>query len=484
MPTNRLHLKRITPKLEKLEERTTPAVIQYTGSLLSVTMNKSNTLTVTESITTSGTYTVTEGSTTVGTFITSGITIIGTNSSDIITVSLRDNNTGGMSGILTIRSGNGNDTVSIVGGSTNTPVIRGGINADLGYGDDILSIGDASRLTVRGTTVTNGNLGSDTLNIGTSASAITGTTLTSLSSTDFNIVTIGPTATGTAAISQTATITPGTGSMGLIFTLNAAGTINKGVITGTSLADTITLNGVVSGNLSSGGDALTVTTGLGNDSLSVGTVGSNTYNTGLTFNAGDGTDTFTTTSGSVIGGDLTLNMVSTVNDAGNTFNFATGTQVYGNLTISEITSANYGNVGPANQSITFNGQVNGDVNLRLGDSDHTISFTLAAIGGGDYSGYLSVSNYTNNTALTSGAGTGTGDNTVTFDVGSASVTYIYTILLGSGNDAFTFTTTAGTLTLTGRATPPSSTLNGGGGTNTLTSGATLAYSNLTKVNFT
>ncbi len=482
------------PILESLESRVVPASVVYTGSLLTITMQRAF-LTVEEI--SLGTYQVKEGTSlftlqNVGTYRTNGITINGTNAADTITVTFL--NAGGLAGNLTINSGNGNDTVNIVGAAT-TATIRGSFLFDGGFGNDILNVGTNTKLSIRGTSSLNGNLGNDTLDIGTGAGGQVD--LNVVNTNNIGNITLGGTGAGSSKvnISSHTSIQAGT-STPLNLLVNSKATLASLSVTGSVLDDFVEIKGAITGNTNLK-YALDGNMGLGNDTLLIRAntvVGDPFRNTGIRWLSGDGADTVDIRNGVQIGGDLYLQMSATVNDVANTFNFGTklgtGVSVANNLIISFVVNGKYGSA--ADESITFNGQVGGGIVLELGSGNNTFVFN------GTLAGPISVSNYSSNIFGFGGPGSGEGNNSITFNLtgSSATVGFVpvdpldpfspllgFGILMGSGNDDFTFNFTGlGPHTITGLL--DSSSFDGGAGTNTIAVPVGTIFAGNPSVNFT
>jgi hypothetical protein len=345
--------------VEQLEQRWVPANVKFVSGYLLISPSAGEAalnLTVVQSATTANTFTVTDQGKTLGSYAGVGnIFITGGNGADTVSVDLKGKTyTGG----LTANTGSGADTVTVMSSAAGGALL-GNVNLNGSGGNHVVNLATgANGITIGGSVQATDTLGANTFNFGATTASTLGKNLTL---TGYNTVSLG-------------------GAAG--DTINGGITVNDGAL---GLGAKVTLNDKLTVN-----SALNVTTGAGNDTITIGSI---TVNGNAQVNTGSGNDTVALAAGTstpTVGGNLTITGGSgndSVNLAGGASESVGGTLTIGlgdgtdtvtldnaNLTVAGSLRLSLGN---GNDSVTVDSTVNGNMYWSLGSGTDTVTIGSA-----------------------------------------------------------------------------------------------------------
>lgn len=450
---------RFTPRVEMLEDRTTPATLRLIGGNAFI----SNPATSTLSLTATGinTFNLTDGALSVNFTAGGTVFITGSNKADTINFDVAGNS---FTGSLFVQGCNGNDTINIFS-SVDGGELRGNVTAITGRGNDTLNLNNtaATAMTFRGRIQALNTVGNDVINLG-NATGVT-TFLGDVLSTGFSDVNVGFGAADVYGRDLIVRLLHQTQPLDVFMDANI--TFGRDVtIYGTPLADTVNILGP-----DTIGRNLNISLGVGNDFIIVSDV-----------------DVFA-------GGPLTVqgNFNLDMGQGDNSYDLDDPFQVFGDMNIWGGNGQNFVN--------NFNGSTGGDLRAFFGNGDNNINLattglTIAgdfhytagngfnAIGFADVviAGMVDIHLGNGNNVVTAidpavfggtfNLQTGNGDNNLSF-VYFSPILLDLNVQFGNGNDTVLVFGT----TLTG-------TVDGGGGTNTfIDAGGNTYLPTFTLVNF-
>ena len=442
----------IRPMLEQLEDRFVPASIYYTDGILLVSnplvQNGMRSLTLTQ--TNNNQFQIQDGSVNLGTYVAyTDIYIAGTGSADALTVNLGSFT---YSGSLLINAGNGNDTVSVTGAGG---MMEGNLTAIHGNGNEAVNLNSstgAGALTVRGTTTIVTEAGNTTVSMGNANGS--SQFLGAVNITGADSVQFGAAGYGTASDSYSSNVNISLGiNYGRSLTF-----VQQDALTGTTpdgdASITIGGNLQITGGYQNNTVALGALTVAGNLQVNLGNANGNNY-----FEIADPDSGVTTVEGSLYySGNNVQNVVSLENGVMQTnvnIQLGNGADSIAMEQPNPLTPASIGGslfINKGNGSLDMQGPnglpietpINGNFQLQAQNADLNIPFDeLGTVGG-----QINIR-------------AGNGNDSISFTTANSNPTSVMQnvgIFLGNGNDTFvmqsgynttTMAPTSDTTTLTG-----------------------------------
>ena len=432
--------------LEQLEERRTPATVQFVAGTLNVSPSPGEpALTLLLQQTKANTFQVTDNGKNDGTYgPVSNVNVTGGPGADSITFDV-DGLT--YTGNLTINTGNGPsgitfDTVNITNSSGTAGRIGGNVSILTGTGTPLVNVGVAGQLSIGGSVQISNPLAGGTLLTGNSG-AITqfgG----NLNVSGFSNVELGDgeadTVGGSLTITNPNTTVPVFVQIGDNMIVNKNLSISEGNGADSIAIGQITVNGSTNVNVGSGADLI----GVGIETSLGGT--SATFNGPVSVTAGSGNDLVATGPFVTINGNVTVNVGSgtdSIQLSPNPAVLGSSVSIFGNVNVT---------AGSGSDSVLVDAALSGNLSMNLGNGNDTVSVTTAPSG----TFYLNAGNGASSVTLgTPAANSGSWFINFNFGTGSNSLT------LGDGTAAST-----GTISgfLNSQANPLANTFNQGGWT--------------------
>jgi hypothetical protein len=352
--------RRFTPSVEPLENRWVPANVQFVSGFLLISPSSGEAaLNLRLTQTAPNNFSVKDGASTLGTFgPVSNILITGGNGADTVTVDL---NALTYAGNLFANLGNGNDTISVQSAGAaallgNTTILTG-----LGNGAVKLASGAAGGINFGGTIqvvdTTPGSKVALTFGNATAASRVG----QSLNITGMDTVTLGAGAADT--VGGSVTVTDSILTSGVSVTVANKFTVNNNLsITTGNGNDSITINSAtINGSTN-------VNTNGGNDSVTL--AGTPTFGGSVTLQGASGNDSVTVgvgLAGATVNGNLSISL----GDGNDTVTVNSASNVAGNLNIT---------LGAGADSVVVDATVSGNMSFRLGNGNDTVTIGNAPAG--------------------------------------------------------------------------------------------------------
>jgi hypothetical protein len=350
--------------LERLEDRCVPATTRLLGSQLLISSPAvtagATSVTITQSATALNTFTVTDGGKSNGTYAgVAAILYTGTNAADGVTLDLNGQR---YTGSFLANTGTGNDTVTVLSGAGAGGAILGPVTVLTGAGDDVVNLNSTGATAVRfgGLIQATDGLGTNTLNFGNASAP---TTAAGLTITGYSQVTLGA---GQADVLGPVTVQDAAQTLAVNLTAADGLTINRGLTVTTGAgADSVTL-GFIQVN-----GATQLNLGDGDDTLTVGPFGvfmspPASLNGDLSITEGSGDDVLLMATALSVGGNLSIRFGDGDNQL--IVDSLPGPQVAGNLTLV---------AGNGDSFLFFAGSVGGNITEHLGNGDNLVGFTSA-----------------------------------------------------------------------------------------------------------